>query len=181
MTEPDETRTDEAVQDLEEAEATVDVAVEINGEKTDVVVPTSTVLSDLLRDEFGLHGVRTSCERTVCGACTVLVDGLPTASCSTFAFDVDGARVDTVEGLAEDGRLSPEQQAFAECGGFQCGFCTSGMLMLTRALLDEHPRPDRDTIRAWISSSTCRCTGYEMIFESVERAAELRAAQGSRE
>ncbi len=176
----DERETVDEDEAVDERKATVDVAVEINGEKTDVVVPTSTVLSDLLREEFGLQGVRTSCERTVCGACTVLVDGVPTASCSTFAFDVDGARVDTVEGLADEGRFSPEQQAFAECGGFQCGFCTSGMLMLTRALLEKHPRPDRDTIRAWISSNTCRCTGYEMIFESVERAAELRAAQGSR-
>lgn len=156
----------------------VQIDVEINGQRTDMTVPTSTVLSDLLRDDLGLQGVRTSCERTVCGACTVLVDGVPTAACSTFAFDVDGARVRTVEGLADDGRLSPEQQAFAECGGFQCGFCTSGMLMLTRALLDEEPDPDRETIRAWISSNTCRCTGYEMILESVERAAQLRAEQG---
>lgn len=155
----------------------VEVAVEVNGRQKDVIVPTSTVLSDLLREDFGLQGVRTSCERTVCGVCTVLVAGVPTASCSTFAFDVDGAQVQTVESLAENGRLSPEQQAFAECGGFQCGFCTPGMLMLTRALLEAHPEPDRKTIRAWISSNTCRCTGYETIFESVERAAQLRAAR----
>lgn len=158
---------------------TVRVDVDVNGRRHELVVPTSTVLSDLLRDDLGLQGVRTSCERTVCGACTVLVDGMPTASCSTFAFDVDGAAVQTVEGLATGDTLSPEQQAFAECGGFQCGFCTSGMLMLTKALLDEDPDPDRETIRAWISSNTCRCTGYEMIFESVERAAQLRAEQGT--
>jgi len=156
----------------------VHLDVDVNGERTETTVSTSAVLSDLLRDDLGLRGVRTSCERTVCGACTVLVDGTPTAACSTFAFDVDGARVQTVEGLSRDGRLSPEQQAFAECGGFQCGFCTSGMLLLTKALLDEDPNPDRETIRAWISSNTCRCTGYEMILESVERAAQLRAEQG---
>ena len=158
--------------------ADVRLDVDVNGRRHEVSVPTSTVLSDWLRDDLGLQGVRTSCERTVCGACTVLVDGAPAASCSTFAFDIDGARVQTVEGLATDGQLSPEQQAFAECGGFQCGFCTSGMLMLTKALLDEDPDPSRETIRAWISSNTCRCTGYEMILESVERAAQLRAEQG---
>ncbi len=165
MTQPDE-------------QTTVRVDVDVNGRHHELAVPTSTVLSDLLRDELGLQGVRTSCERAVCGACTVLVDGTPTASCSTFAFDVDGAAVRTVEGLATEGALSPEQQAFAECGGFQCGFCTSGMLVLTKALLDEDPDPSRETIRAWISSNTCRCTGYEMILESVERAAQLRAEQG---
>lgn len=157
---------------------TVRLDFDVNGQRRSAVLPTSTVLSDLLRDDLGLQGVRTSCERTVCGACTVLVDGVPTASCSTFAFDVDGTHVQTVEGLADNGRLSAEQQAFAECGGFQCGFCTPGMLMLTKALLDEDPNPDRATVRAWISSNTCRCTGYEMIFESVERASQLRAEQG---
>ncbi|MGW1738320.1 (2Fe-2S)-binding protein [Nocardia sp. NPDC001965] len=150
----------------------------LNGEKRHCRIDSSSVLLDVLRDEFGCRGVRRSCERGVCGACTVLVDGVPVASCSTFAFAVEGASVETVEGLAAgDGTLSPQQRAFADCGGYQCGFCTSGMLMLTTGLLRREPRPDRGTIREWISSNTCRCTGYEMIMESVERAAELTAAQ----
>lgn len=155
----------------------------LNGEKRVCDVESNAVLLDVLRDDFGCQGVRRSCERGVCGACTVLVDDVPVASCSTFAFAVDGADVETVEGLvAPDGALSPQQQAFAECGGYQCGYCTSGMLMLTTGLLRREPEPDRGTIREWISSNTCRCTGYEMILESVERAAELiREKGGDRE
>ncbi len=150
----------------------------LNGEQQVRTVATSAILLDLLRGGFGCRGVRGSCERGVCGACTVLVDGLPVAACSTFAFAVDGTAVETVEGLAApDGTLSPQQQAFAECGGYQCGFCTSGMLMVTTAMLRQDPAPDRATIREWISSNTCRCTGYEMIMESVERAAELADGQ----
>jgi carbon-monoxide dehydrogenase small subunit len=155
-------------------ELTVELEFELNGSVEKQAVPTSTTVLDLLRNGFGKRGVRSSCERSVCGACTVLVDDLPVAACSTFAFDIDGTRVETVEGLAaHDGTLSAQQRAFRECGGFQCGFCTSGMLMLTTGLLRANPQPDREEIREWISSNTCRCTGYEMILESVERAAEL--------
>jgi carbon-monoxide dehydrogenase small subunit len=154
------------------------VEFELNGSPERHSVPTSTTVLDLLRNSCGKQGVRASCERSVCGACTVLVDDLPVAACSTFAFDIDGARVETVEGLAaQDGTLSAQQEAFRECGGFQCGFCTSGMLMVTTALLRQNPQPDREEIRDWISSNTCRCTGYEMILESVERAAELAGAK----
>ncbi len=154
------------------------VEFELNGSLERHCVPTSTTVLDLLRNSCGKQGVRASCERSVCGACTVLVDDLPVAACATFAFDIDGARVETVEGLAaQDGTLSAQQQAFRECGGFQCGFCTSGMLMLTTALLRQNPQPNREEIRDWISSNTCRCTGYEMILESVERAAELAGAK----
>ena len=154
------------------------VEFELNGSPEMRSVPTSTTVLDLLRNSCGKQGVRASCERSVCGACTVLVDDLPVAACSTFAFDIDGARVETVEGLAaQDGTLSAQQQAFSECGGFQCGFCTSGMLMVTTALLRQNPQPNREEIRDWISSNTCRCTGYEMILESVERAAELARAK----
>ena len=153
---------------------TVDLEFDLNGSPERHSVPTSTTVLDLLRNNCGKRGVRGSCERSVCGACTVLIDDVPVAACSTFAFEIDGTRVETVEGLAaKDGTLSAQQQAFRECGGFQCGFCTSGMLMLTTALLRESPAPDREEIREWISSNTCRCTGYEMILESVERAAEL--------
>jgi carbon-monoxide dehydrogenase small subunit len=147
----------------------------LNGQQRNVSVTTSTVLLSLLRGEFGLAGVRASCERGVCGACTVLLDGSPAASCSVFAFDVDGAEVETIEGQQDGEELSPVQQAFADCGGFQCGYCTSGMVMLATALLRAQPKPDREEIRRWIGSNICRCTGYEMIIESVERAAEALA------
>lgn len=158
------------------AAALVPVGFVLNGERRQVEVPTSTVLLSLLRKEFGLTGVRGSCERGVCGACTVLLDGNPVASCSLFAFDVDGATVETIEGQQDGEDLSAVQQAFAECGGFQCGYCTPGMIMLTTALLRTERKPDREEIRRWIGSNICRCTGYEMIMESVERAAEALEA-----
>ncbi len=153
----------------------VPVEFELNGQRRRAQVATSTVLLWLLRAEYGLGGVRASCERGVCGACTVLLDGSPAASCSVFAFDVDGARVETIEGQQDGEELSAVQQAFAECGGFQCGYCTSGMVMLATALLREEPKPDWEEIRRWIGSNICRCTGYEMIIESVERAADALA------
>lgn len=156
------------------SEHNVNIEFTLNGETQEHNLPTNVTLLDLLRDRLGKRGVRSSCERSVCGACTVLIDEVPVAACSTFAFDVDGATVETVESLAEpDGSLNPAQEAFRQCGGFQCGFCTPGMLMLTTALLRENPAPEREEIRDWISSNTCRCTGYEMIMESVERAAEI--------
>lgn len=151
----------------------------LNGTEVNDEVANNATLLSVLR-ENRCRSVRASCERGVCGACTVLVDGEPVASCSTFAFAVDGAVVETVEGLAGGpDELSPQQEGFARCGGFQCGFCTSGMLMLTTALLRHDPDPSRETIREWISSSTCRCTGYEMIFESVELAARLASGQAA--
>jgi carbon-monoxide dehydrogenase small subunit len=159
------------------AGALVPVDLVLNGERRHVQVPTSTILLSMLRKEFGLTGVRGSCERGVCGACTVLLDGNPVASCSLFAFDVDGSTVETIEGQQDGENLSPVQQAFAECGGFQCGYCTPGMIMLTTALLRAERKPDREEIRRWIGSNICRCTGYEMIMESVERAAEALDAE----
>lgn len=159
------------------AEALVPVDFVLDGQRRQVEVPTNTILLSLLRKEFGLTGVRGSCERGVCGACTVLLDGKPVASCSVFAFDVDGAAVETIEGQTDGEDLSAVQQAFAERGGFQCGYCTPGMIMLTTALLRAERKPDREEIRRWIGSNICRCTGYEMIMESVERAAEALDAE----
>ncbi|MET7861415.1 (2Fe-2S)-binding protein [Streptomyces sp. NPDC005318] len=158
---------------------TIDFAVD--GRACTERIAPRTVLLDLLRDRYGMTGVKASCERGVCGACTTLIDGTPTASCSVFAFSVDGRTVETVAGQAVDGELSPVQRAFAECGGFQCGYCTPGMIMLTTALLREDPEPDDETIRSWISSNICRCTGYQMIIDSVRRAAELIAAEPARD
>jgi carbon-monoxide dehydrogenase small subunit len=159
----------------------VDLKFTLNGRVVALTTATSTTLLNLLRDRMALTGTRASCERAVCGACTVLVDDVPTAACALFAFEVDGARVETVEGLLVDGAPGPVQRAFIECGGFQCGFCTSGMIMLTAGLLRDDPAPDRAKVVDWISSNTCRCTGYQMILDSVQRAAELSRAENGPE
>ena len=145
----------------------------LNGEEKSIEVPTSLTLGDLLRENFGLRGTNISCSRGACGACSVIIDGNPIASCYTFAFEIEGADVRSIEGLeAKDGTLDPVQEAFAELSSFQCGFCTSGMIMLSRALLDEDLDPSEDTIKEWISSNICRCTGYAMIIEAVQLAAQ---------
>jgi aerobic carbon-monoxide dehydrogenase small subunit len=151
----------------------VSIDFEVDGVRRSEEIAPNTVLLDLLRDRHALTGVKASCERGVCGACTILVDGTPAASCGVFAFSVDGAAVETIDGQRREGGLGPVQRAFAECGGFQCGYCTPGMVMLTTALLRAHQEPDDEQIRSWISSNVCRCTGYQMIVDSVRRAAEL--------
>ena len=149
-----------------------DIAVEfeLNGEsRYDIVAPHS-VLVDYLRDTCGLKGAKIGCARGVCGACTVLIDGRPVAACSAFTFQVDGAAVTTIEGLARDGRLDPVQQAFVDNAALQCGYCTAGMVLLVKAMLARHPDPDRATIVDWLSSNVCRCTGYAQIIAAVEDA-----------
>jgi aerobic carbon-monoxide dehydrogenase small subunit len=145
----------------------------VNGACFQTSVPTSRILADLIRDELGLTGTRIGCDQGMCGACTVLVDGMPTASCTTFAWQVDGKAVVTIEGLAPDGRLDPIQEAFKAKSAFQCGYCTPGMILLVKALLARHPHPGRNTIREWLSANVCRCTGYQMIVEAVEEAAHV--------
>jgi carbon-monoxide dehydrogenase small subunit len=146
---------------------------QLNGRTETQTVPTNLTLTELLRDRFGLKSVKFSCSRGVCGVCTVLVDGLPTASCAMFAFQVDGSEVVTVEGLRpNDQGLHPIQSAFVENGGFQCGYCTPGMILVAKALLDQHPEPSRETVVEWLSSNVCRCTGYGPIIDSVMDAAE---------
>lgn len=144
----------------------------LNGREVAREVPTSTVLAELLREEFGCDGVKIACSRAVCGACTVLLDGAPVASCATFAFRAEGAAVTTIEGLPEDDAV---RRAFAGHSAFQCGYCTPGMILLAKALLEGNPHPTREEIVAWMSSGLCRCTGYQMIVEAVEIAARARA------
>lgn len=159
----------------------VAIGFTLNGAPMEIDVPSNRILADLLRDDLGLKGTRVSCGRAVCGACTVLIDGVARAACSCFAFEVDGRTVETIEGIeAPDGALDPVQAAFAANSAFQCGFCTSGMIMLTKALLAEDPDPDRATIRDWLSSNVCRCTGYQLIEEAVEEAARRLAGGGAR-
>ena len=153
------------------------LSLTVNGVQSRRNVPVACTAADLLRDDLRLTGTRIGCSRGVCGACVALVDGVPSATCSMFAFQLDGCSVQTIEGLMQDGQLHPVQQAFIEQGAFQCGYCTSGMVLLTKALLEQHPRPDRATITEWISSNVCRCTGYAQIIAAVEQAAARLAGE----
>ncbi len=151
------------------------VELVVNGVPRSAAVPPRRLLSDLLRHDLGLTGTHVGCEHGVCGCCTVLLDGRPVRSCLTLAATASGHTVTTVEGLAgEDGRLSAEQQAFIDCHGLQCGFCTPGFLMTVRAFLDACPQPTEDEAREAVAGNLCRCTGYHNIVRSVLRAAELR-------
>jgi len=149
------------------------IALTLNGRALRATVAPNRVLADLIREDQGLTGTKIGCDQGTCGACTVLVDGVVTASCSTFAWQVDGKTVTTIEGLATNGALDPVQQAFKERSAYQCGYCTPGMILLAKALLAADPNPSRATIRDWISANVCRCTGYQMIIEAIEHAAAL--------
>jgi aerobic carbon-monoxide dehydrogenase small subunit len=152
-----------------------DVRLIVNGVAHVVRVPARRLLSDCLRHDLRLTGTHVGCEHGVCGACTILVDGVATRSCLMLAVSAGGAAITTVEGLAgPDGTLSPVQQAFAECHGLQCGFCTPGFLTTITAALADNPDPTHDDARAIIGGNLCRCTGYQNIVSSVLRAAELQ-------
>ncbi|WP_336037917.1 (2Fe-2S)-binding protein [Halobacterium yunchengense] len=154
------------------ARPTEAVSVTVNGEAVSATVEPRLKLSDFLREECGKRGVRVGCEHGVCGACTVLVDGDAVKSCLTYAVQVDGSEVTTVEGLAADGDLHPIQEAFHQEHALQCGFCTSGFVMATKELLDREPDPDREAIEDGLADNICRCTGYQNIYDAVDRAAE---------
>ncbi len=147
------------------------VRVSVNGRAVDVDVPPRMLLGQFLREELHLTGTKLSCGMQVCGVCTVLVDGQPVSSCSYLAVDIDGREVETIEGVAVDGRLHPVQQAFIDTFGLQCGFCTPGFIMSAKALLEENPNPTRGEIEEYLDGNLCRCTGYETIVEAVELAA----------
>ena len=134
-------------------------------------VEASTFLLDLVRD-LGLTGAKPSCELEVCGACTLLLDGLPVSACTTLAVEADGKSIETIEGLVRDGELHPLQEAFLEHFAFQCGFCTPGMIMSAKALLEDNPSPTRGEVVHWMEGNICRCTGYESIIDAVMAAAE---------
>jgi carbon-monoxide dehydrogenase small subunit len=138
----------------------------LNDRPVERPVAPSAVLVDVLRDDLGLKGTKVACDQGVCGACTVLVDGRPAAACTEFAFMIEGRSVTTIEGLSSSDQLHPVQQAFVATAALQCGFCTPGMILLLEALLRENPRPDEHALRAWLSSSICRCTGYQIIIDA---------------
>lgn len=158
----------------------VDLEMRVNGSPLDMTTPVSEMLVDTIRTRAGLGGTRVGCDQAVCGACTVLVDGLPTASCSTFAWQAAGREIHTIEAASaspdtEPARSLPAvvrevQQAFAETSAFQCGYCTPGLILTASSLLAHHPDPDRSTMVDWLDSNLCRCTGYLMVIEAVEAA-----------
>lgn len=148
-----------------------DVRVRLNGTERHIPVEDQTTLSEMVRS-IGLLGTKVSCDMQVCGACTVLLDGLPVSSCTTLAVEGDGRSVETIEGLAEGRGLHPLQNAFIARSAFQCGYCTPGMIMAAKALLDEDPSPDARGVRHWMDGNICRCTGYESIVGAVLDAAE---------
>jgi carbon-monoxide dehydrogenase small subunit len=148
----------------------------VNGDTHEVEVPTYRTLLDCLRNDLGLTGSKEGCGVGVCGACTVLLDGKMISSCIALAVFADGRAVTTVEGIAEDERLHPVQQAFVDAGGFQCGICTPGQVVSAKALLDENPSPSDDEIREWMVGNLCRCTGYYKIVESIRTAVERSRA-----
>ena len=145
----------------------------LNGRVQELDVEPHELLLDVVRDRLGLTGAKRSCDVQVCGACTLLVDGRPVSACTTLAFEIRGCSVLTIEGLAEkNGKLHPLQEAFIEHGGFQCGFCTPGMILAAKALLDENAAPSEAELKHFMHGNICRCTGYKKIIESILAAAK---------
>ena len=150
------------------------LTISVNGERRTVAAEPHHTLLEVLREELGLTGTKHGCELGECGACTVLADGVPILACLALPAELGEAAITTVEGLASGPTLHPLQTAFAEEGAAQCGYCTPGMLMTAKALLDANPRPSRDEIAHAISGNLCRCTGYTAIYEAIEKAAQAR-------
>src|SRR5712692_3688593 len=153
-----------------ESQKTSHVRITLNGEQTDVSFAPYKTLLEVLREDLGHTGTKHGCELGECGACAVLLDGKPVLSCLVLALECGGRQVLTVEGLGEGGNLHPLQDAFADLGAAQCGYCKPAILVTAKALLDQNPHPSRDQIREAISGNLCRCTGYLQIFEAVEAA-----------
>jgi carbon-monoxide dehydrogenase small subunit len=155
--------------------ATHSITLTVNGAQEFLEVSANTTLLQLLRERLALTGTKNGCEAGECGACTVLMNGEPVNSCMVLAVEADGAEIVTVEGLAHDDQLDVVQQAFVEAGAVQCGFCTPGMLISARALLDRNPNPTEEEIRQALVGNLCRCTGYTRIVRAVHEAAGTRA------
>jgi carbon-monoxide dehydrogenase small subunit len=149
----------------------VHLTLRVNGEETQVSFAPYKTLLEVLREDLGLTGTKHGCELGECGACAVLIDGQPLLSCLVLAIECEGRSIETVEGLARGAGLHPLQTAFADLGAAQCGYCTPGILMTARALLEKEPNPSRERIKEALAGNLCRCTGYLQIFEAVEEAA----------
>ena len=151
------------------------VALHVNGERTELLLPVHKTLLEVLREDMQLTGTKHGCELGECGTCTVLVDGRPELSCLLLPIQLEGRAITTVEGLASGSELHPLQQAFAELGAAQCGYCTSGILLASKSLLESNRNPSRDEIREALAGNLCRCTGYAKILDAVELAAARMA------
>ncbi|HKW88292.1 MAG TPA: (2Fe-2S)-binding protein [Candidatus Acidoferrales bacterium] len=153
------------------------IRLRVNGEEREIAVLSNRLLLDALREDLGLTGSKRGCDDSSCGCCAVLVDGTPMLSCVALAASYQQCKITTVEGLGGPGELDPIQEGFAETGGAQCGFCTPGFMIATKALLDRNPNPSMDEIREALSGNLCRCTGYMQIFESVKFAIDKMRAK----
>ncbi len=143
----------------------------VNEQQVDLAVSPNSTLLEVLRDDLGLMGVKEGCSEGVCGACTVLMDGAPVRSCLTLALEAEGTAITTIEGIALEGRLHPLQEAFVNLGAVQCGFCTPGAILASKALLDSDPNPTDEDIKVALAGNFCRCTGYAKILQAVKSAA----------
>ncbi len=148
------------------------IDLKVNGQNYEVAVDTRRTLLEVLREELGFTGTKNGCDQGECGTCTVLLDGKPVHSCLTLAVEIQGKEVTTIEGLAKGDELHPLQQAFVDYGAIQCGFCTPGMILTGKALLEKNPSPTEEEIRRAISGNLCRCTGYVKIVEAIQAAAD---------
>lgn len=154
------------------------ITLRVNGESYEVAVEPRTLLLDVLRDRLGLTGAKRACDFGNCGSCTVLMESKPVLSCLILAVDAQDKDILTVEGMARDGQLHPLQQAFIDHGAIQCGFCTPGMLLSAKALLDENPQATEEEVRQAISGNLCRCTGYHKIVEAILDTAQSTGGGG---
>jgi aerobic carbon-monoxide dehydrogenase small subunit len=148
------------------------IHLRVNGMQRTVDVEARTTLLDMVREQLGLTGAKLGCDIQVCGACTVLVNGMAVSACAILAVDVDGAEILTIEGLSKNGALHPLQEAFMQFGALQCGYCTSGFILTAKALLDENPRPTEEQVRDYLAGNFCRCGCYQEIMQAIKNAAE---------
>lgn len=162
---------------LKRREQTIPVNFTVNGIRHEIDVEPHEILLDVVRNRLGLTGTKRSCDVQVCGTCTVLLDGRPVSSCTLLAIEARDREILTIEGLAQDGKLHPLQQAFIEYGGLQCGFCTPGMILTAKTLLEENASPTEEDIIQYMQGNICRCTGYKKIIESIMAAAKKMRQQ----
>ena len=156
---------------------TILIELTVNGRRVSLDIPPQLTLLDLVRDRLSLKGAKRSCDLQVCGACTILVNGKAVSACTYLAYEARGAEVLTIEGMADGNRLHPIQQAFVDNGAFQCGFCTPGMILAAKSLLDEVPRPSEEKVKEYMQGNICRCTGYRKIVEAILDAAGKTGGQ----
>jgi carbon-monoxide dehydrogenase small subunit len=156
------------------------ITLNVNGEEFELLTEVHRTLLEVLREDLGMTGTKRSCDLGTCGACTVLIEGKPYLSCLTLAADVQGKKIVTIEGLAQDGEPHPLQKAFVEKGAIQCGFCTPGMILTAKAFLEENPDPSEEEVKKAISGNICRCTGYVKIVEAILSVAQHNSSTGTR-